>query len=386
VPVFDPQLGRSHPLSATSSSPSDTIRYGIIGAGLMGVEHIKNIMALPDAEVAAIADPHQPSVDQGLEAIQASHLGSRVKVFDDYRNMLESDSCDVVVVATPNMTHLQVVLDVLETDLPALVEKPLCTNTADCLTVMEAAANRDSMLWTGLEYRFMRPIARLIELVDEGVTGPVKMIAMREHRFPFLPKVGDWNRFSRNTGGTLVEKCCHFFDLMNLLAKSPPVRVMATGEQSVNHLDEIYDGERSDILDNAFVLVDYENGVRAMLDLCMFAEATHNQEEVSVVGDRGKVEALIPDNLVRIGVRGRHSIGNVEAEPISLADEDIGYLGHHWGSSYVEHTRFLNAVRTDTPPDISLHDAMVSVAVGEAAHLSIELGRPVQLDEIIKTG
>jgi predicted dehydrogenase len=48
------------------------------------------------------------------------------------------------------------------------------------------------------------------------------MLTIREHRFPFLSKVGDWNRFNRNTGGTFVEKCCHFFDLMRLILKLGP--------------------------------------------------------------------------------------------------------------------------------------------------------------------
>jgi predicted dehydrogenase len=98
------------------------------------------------------------------------------------------------------------------------------------------------------------------------------MVAMREHRFPFLVKVDNWNRFSENTGGTLVEKTCHFFDLMNLILRERPVRVMASGAQDVNHLDEEYDGRTPDILDNAFVIVDYPSGARALLDLCMFAE------------------------------------------------------------------------------------------------------------------
>jgi predicted dehydrogenase len=56
-------------------------------------------------------------------------------------------------------------------------------------------------------------------------------------------QVNNWNRFNKNSGGTLVEKCCHFFDLMTLIANSRPVRVMASGAQDINHLDEIYDGE-----------------------------------------------------------------------------------------------------------------------------------------------
>ena len=135
---------------------------------------------------------------------------------------------DAVVVATPNMTHAAILRDVLASPLPVLVEKPLCTTIADCREVVDAANRRDAMVWVGLEYRYMPPVARLIERVHDGDVGAVRMVAIREHRFPFLPKVGDWNRFNANTGGTLVEKCCHFFDLMNHIvgarpgASSPP--------------------------------------------------------------------------------------------------------------------------------------------------------------------
>ena len=220
--------------------------------------------------------------------------------------MLDAGGLDAVVVVTPNMTHVDILADVLAVpDLHVLVEKPLCTTVEDCERVIDIAEGRPGIVWVGLEYRYMPPVARLIDEVRAGAVGTPHMVAIREHRFPFLVKVGDWNRFNANTGGTLVEKCCHFFDLMNLLADADPVRVYASGGQSVNHLDENYDGRTPDILDNAFVVVDYANGVRALLDLCMFAEATHNQEEISVVGDAGKVEALIPESVFRRRPPGR---------------------------------------------------------------------------------
>jgi predicted dehydrogenase len=55
--------------------------------------------------------------------------------------------------------------------------------------------------------------------------------------------VNNWNRFNCNSGGTLVEKCCHFFDLLRLFADANPIRVMASGAIDVNHKDEIYDGK-----------------------------------------------------------------------------------------------------------------------------------------------
>merc|ERR1711981_1297449 len=96
------------------------------------------------------------------------------------------------------------------------------------------------MFMVGMEYRWMPPIAKLVETVDSNILGTTKMVAIREHRFPFLHKVAYWNRFNRYTGGTLVEKACHFFDLMRRIVQSEPVTVYASGGQAQNHIEEGY--------------------------------------------------------------------------------------------------------------------------------------------------
>ncbi len=354
------------------------IRYGVIGTGMMGVEHIQNIGALADATVTAIADPSPESRATGAEA-----AGADVAVFADHRDLLASGGCDAIVIATPNHTHTDVAADVLATDLHVLIEKPLCTTVEDCERLIELDRHRPAgaITWVGLEYRYMPPAAELLRLVRLGAVGRPRMVTMREHRFPFLSKVDDWNRFTANTGGTLVEKTCHFFDLMNLILGERPTRVMASGAQDVNHLDEQYDGRPADMLDNAFVIVDYPSGARAFLDLCMFAEATHNQEELVVVGDEGKVEALIPENVVRVGRRDKHSIGNIDRIPV--LDNRIKHEGLHHGSSYLEHLAFTSAIRAGAGAAITLEDGLWSVAIGAAAHRSIDLGRPVDMAELV---
>jgi predicted dehydrogenase len=247
----------------------DVVRYGIIGTGMMGIEHLWNLHHVDGAQVTALADPSERSLGWALEADEKGADGTRQRTgpapvtFADHRDLLASGLVDAVVVASPNMTHHDVLVDVLDAGVHVLVEKPLCTTVADCRDVIERAADHPGVVWVGLEYRYMPPVARLITEVHGGAVGRARMIAIREHRFPFLRKVHHWNRFNANTGGTLVEKCCHFFDLMNHLAQATPVRVMASGAQDVNHLDESYPEGVPDILDNAFVIVDYHDGTRA---------------------------------------------------------------------------------------------------------------------------
>jgi myo-inositol 2-dehydrogenase / D-chiro-inositol 1-dehydrogenase len=117
------------------------------------------------------------------------------------------------------------------------------------------------------------------------------------------------------------------------------VRVYASAGQDVNHLDERYEGEAPDILDNAYVIVDFANGARAMLDLCMFAEGSRNQEEIAATGDLGKVECFVPESTLVIGRRQPRQVESV-AVPV---DPKLLAAGFHHGATYYEHVRFFEA-------------------------------------------
>jgi myo-inositol 2-dehydrogenase/D-chiro-inositol 1-dehydrogenase len=353
------------------------MRVGVVGTGMMGCEHLRNLLAIEGVEITAISDPHVEPLDWARKTLEGSL--HRPREFSDHRELAESGLVDAVIVASPNFTHKSVLDDLLRTDLHVLVEKPLCTTVEDCEQVVALAAKRNAVTWVGLEYRYMPSIEKMHALVTEGRIGEVRMMAIREHRFPFLQKVDNWNRFNRFTGGTLVEKCCHFFDLMNLVVAAEPTRVFASGSQDVNHLDERYGGEQPDIIDNAYVIIDYENGARAMLDLCMFAEMGSNEQEITVVGDRGKIEAYVPgEGVVILGDRVASQVERISCLPT----EAPGHVGFHHGASFIEVRNFLEAARGERTVDVDVTQGMWSVAVGVAAHRSIDLGRPVFLNEV----
>ena len=65
---------------------------------------------------------------------------------------------------------------------------------------------------------------------------------MSEYRPPFLDKVEQWNKFNEFSGGTFVEKCCHYFDLINLLAEGQPEMFSPAGDKR-NFLNFMYGAE-----------------------------------------------------------------------------------------------------------------------------------------------
>ena len=356
------------------------IKYGIIGAGTMAREHILNISLIENAEVVALSDPQEASLNQCKDILK-----TKVPCFKNHQDMIKENLVDVYLISSPNFTHIEILKDVIKTKKHILVEKPLCTNTKDCLEIKRLTKDYPSVFWTAMEYRYMPPVAKFINEIHNKTIGELKTLTIREHRFPFLKKVNNWNRFEKNTGGTLVEKCCHFFDLMRLIAKSKPISVYASGAQDVNHLDEEYDGKKPDIIDNAYVIVNFENGARSLLELCMFAENSDMQEELVATGNKGKIETSVPSNEsgkissnLRIGMRD----GETRLETIEV-DKKILEAGHHHGSTYYEHLAFLNAIKNNSNPEVSLNDGLIAVAVGEAAEKSIKLKRLVKLEEII---
>lgn len=363
----------------------DTIHYGIIGCGMMGQEHLRNIALLPHTQVAAIFEP-----DADMAA-KAQALAPDAKLVSSVSELLAVSELDCLLIVSPNFCHVEQLRQIKTIrPLPVLVEKPLFTNRDDAARLEDFRSDYPAPIWVAMEYRYMPPIAALLKEA-EAVTGGIKMLTIREHRFPFLEKVGDWNRFNAKTGGTFVEKCCHFFDLMRLVLKSEPVRVMASGGQSVNHLDECYNGETPDILDNGYVIVDFANGSRAMLELCMFAEGARYQEEVTAVGPQGKIEALVPgpgrfwpEHLgaaptPKLIISPRSPKGP-ELRDIPV-DAALLEVGDHNGSTFYQHEGFLALVRgAKSAPDVTLSDGWKAVAMGMAAQDSVRSGQSVILN------
>jgi len=348
---------------------------------MMGQEHLRNIALLPDADVGAIFEPNATMAAAACEIAQGAEMVGSLE------QLLAVGDLDCLLIASPNHLHVAQFGEIAaRRPLPILVEKPLYTRAEDATELARLAESYPAPVWVGMEYRYMPPIQSFVSGLADATGGPT-MLTIREHRFPFLEKVGNWNRFNRNSGGTLVEKCCHFFDLMRHILHSEPTRIMASAGQDVNHLDERYEGETPDIWDAAYVIVEFANGSRAMLDLCMYAEGSEFQEEISAVGPDGKIEVRIPGPErfwpADLGappiaelVRSPRTPKGPQRTEIPI-DPMVAAAGDHSGATYYQHMKFLDVVRNGTAPEVSLTDGRKAVEMGLAAQLSAIEGRAV---------
>ena len=294
---------------------------------------------------------------------------------------------DAVMICTPNHTHFDIVSVAMETDKPIFLEKPMATSIEDAKSIIDACEGYEAFVQLGLQYRYKSQyVEALNELKQRKSLGSLKTISLSEHRPPFLDKVDQWNKFNQNTGGTLVEKCCHYFDLMNLMADAAPIRVYASGGQAVNFADFTRDGAASDIDDHAFVIIEYANGVRGNFTLNMFCHDF--TEDLTLCGDVGCLTAKEVFNVhqrqpskatisLQLGEDGASKESDV------TYSRDIEESGHH-GATYFEHIAFIDQIEGKATQSATPLQGLWSMIVAFAAQASIAEGQVIHINEFMK--
>lgn len=178
----------------------------------------------------------------------------------------------------------------------------------------------------------------------------VLWLCYRENRYPFLHKIGEWNRDRAKTGDTLVEKCCHFFDLFRLITGQEAAlsKIRALAQRGINYSDE-QDPFETPIIDSAYVTMPFRKqedpGVRwsnaiGCLELCMFAEGSRHQEEIIVTGTKVRpVHAIIAISLQRGSSETNLLLllchFRVDWRPIFLRIRSIFLKGHRMSSGKI---------------------------------------------------
>lgn len=214
----------------------------------------------------------------------------------------------------------------------------------------------------------------------------MSMISMSEYRPPFLDKVGQWNKFNVTSGGTLVEKCCHYFDLINLLAAAKPLRVYASAGRSGVFDGLTKQGKPSDIDDNALVTIDYANGCRAGFTLNM--NCPEFSEELSVVGERGRLttqERFAVHHGQELSASLRLELGeNGASRQTTLAYPSVVENSGHHGATFYEHGAFLDRLEGLEVEAATPQQGLWSMIVASAAQESSRSGRPVEIAQFLE--
>lgn len=362
-------------------------KFNVIGTGANGCEHIRVTLMEGRATIHGAYDPNPGSIALAQSIFEKFAPGQKLVIYDSLEAACNDPAVDGLIISTPNYTHLEVLRVAAKSGKHIFLEKPMATTLSDAYEILKISQDYPAILQIGLQYRYKAMYVEAIQEAQERKSlGEIKMVSILEHRFPFLDKVKQWNKFSKYSGGTLVEKCCHYFDLLNLFAQSRPKKVFGTGSQAVAFTEFEYEGQKSDILDNAFVTVEYDNGVQASFNLCMFAPVYY--EEVILVGDQGRLKAydelpLYPSEQpknyleVALGV-DKPSRFSKPVYPTMISDSG------HSGATFYEHVNLIDNIEGKDTNTATVAEGFWSVVVGAAAEESVKTGQPVVINEMLQ--
>ena len=363
------------------------IKFNVIGTGMNGREHIRVTLLEGRATIHGVFDPDPLSIQGAKDAYSQYVPQGSLVIYDSLEEACCDPDVDGLIICTPNYTHIDVVRQAIKSGKHILLEKPMATTIPDAYEIAQLAQSYDAVFQIGLQYRYKSfYLEAIYEALERQSIGDIKTARILKHRFPFLDKVKQWNKFSKYSGGTLVEKCCHYFDILNLVAQSKPTSVFATGSMAVNFLDLEYDGEKSDIIDNAFVTVMYENGVRASFDLCMFSPVF--QEEIILCGDEGRLRAYTyHDSLAASAPKTHLEVMRGGDKPSRVTSPHyptfIAEAGHG-GATFFEHVNFVDNIEGKETDTATAEEGFWSIVVGVAAEESVKTGNPVAIDELLE--
>lgn len=347
-------------------------RVGLIGFGLAGASfHAPFIAATPELELAVIVtgDPGRQR-----DAVRA-HPGAAIAA-TPAELWTRADDLDVVVIASPNRTHVPLALEAIARDLHVVVDKPFAPTVAEAQRVIAAAEDRGVMVTVFQNRRWDGDFLTVQQLIASRAVGEPYRFESRFDRWRPVPK-GGWREHSapEEAGGLLYDLGSHLID-QALVLFGQPTQVYA-------ELDRRRPAMEVD--DDVFIAITHANGVRS--HLFMSAVVAIPGPRFRLLGSRAayvKWGLDVQEAKLRRGQRPGSADFQDEPrdEPGQIGTEDeIRFVPTIPGDYRRFYVGVKDALRGASPPPVDPHDAVAGLAVIEAARRSAAETRVVRLGE-----
>lgn len=400
-------------------------RYALAGASGRGL----SMFALPiverfadRAELVGVFDPNP------VRAAYVAAQAGGVPTFDDFDVMLAASRPDTLIVTTIDRVHHEYIVRGLEVGLDVVSEKPMTIDVEKCRAILDAERRSGHGLTVTLNYRYMPYVTRVKELLRAGVIRNVLSVDFewfldRRHGADYFRR---WHRRKENSGGLLVHKASHHFDMVNWWLEQEPREVFARGARHVygptrsergercstcpyaatcefyvdlranptmralyfdaEHIDGYYrDGcvfsDDIDIEDTMSASVAYDGGT--FLTYSLIAYAPYEGWRATLTGPAGRMELFVPES---------GPASDVDHDEINVFDSHGGSTTHQVPRATGGHggadERLWQQLFSDEPlPDplgyrAGSHAGAMSILIGAAANQSIATGASVRIPEL----
>ena len=410
------------------------VRYALVGAGSRARMFIDPLATTfrEDGELVGLADPNPGRLSYYNRRL-VDELGYHdVAAYgaDDFDRMVEETEPDVVIVTTVDAFHHEYVVRAMELGCDAITEKPMTTDAEKCNLIIDAVKRTGRELRVAFNYRWAPGATKVKQVISEGIIGDILHVALEywldtSHGADYFRR---WHREKQNSGGLIIHKATHHFDLVNWWIDAVPETVYGMGRlafygkenaeargESVTyeryidqdtsedpfaidlskdealrdlylenegydgyHRDQNVFGEGITIEDSMSLLVRYRTG--PVLNYSLNAYLPREGFQVAFNGSRGRLEYE-----ERHGGSGRHS--KLVLYPMFGSPKEIdvpeGMGGHGGGDLLLQRQIFArDAGRDAWGRDAGHQQGAASALIGMAANRSFETGEVVSVSDL----
>ena len=396
------------------------------------------------SELVAFCDINRTRMEYANEFIEEK-LGYKVPMYgaDEFEKMIEETKPDTVIVTSIDRTHHRYIIKAMEMGCDVISEKPMTMDAEKCQAILDAIERTGKSLRVTFNYRYAPHNTKLRELIMNDTIGQVTQIHFEwmlntSHGADYFRR---WHRDKRNSGGLLVHKSTHHFDLVNFWLGSYPTRVFAMGdlkfygrenaeergvtkfysrvhgqENAVGdpfalkmegnaYMERLYlNAEKDDgyirdqsvfgdnisIEDTMNVLVQYKSG--AQMSYSLNAYSPWEGFRVCMTGTKGRIEMEVIEAVyVNAGGDSKNE-GVVKGKKITVypmfgeayqVEIEEGVGGHGGGDTVLLNDIFGVPVEDPFKRAASHIDGAMSILTGIAGNKSIATGMPVDVLKLV---
>jgi len=330
-------------------------RVAFLGAGRMGLTHLRNLAGVKGVRVVVVADTVEENARRGAQVAGAERAS------DDVLGAIKAPDVDAVMIATPTPTHAELLEAAVLAGKPTWCEKPITQDLAGTRRVVDLIAARGVPVQIGFMRRFDPGYAEARRRIDAGDIGVLERFSASScDTAP--PPIG----YIATSGGIFVDMSVHDFDLARFLCGEVD-EVFAWGD---SRIDPAF-AEVGDV-DIAVATLRFRNGVLGTLQASRRAVWGYDIR-TEVAGSTGK---LVIDAPQKTPVR--------QYGPLSSTVDHFASFPDRFEAAYrLEMEAFFDALRNGRAPTPSAADALESLRVALAATRSLHERRAVKLSEIV---
>ena len=383
--------------SESKNTQNSLTRIGVIGPGSRGQLLMSFLKNNPKAEITAVCDIYQPSIDEALK------IAPKAKVYSDYRRLLEDRDIDSVIVATPLDRHYAIVIDAFDAGKNVFCEKSIGYTMEECYNIYQKYLSSGKIFFTGQQRLFDPRYIKAMEMVHSGIFGEISGIRTFWYRnndwrrpvpSPELERLINWRLYKDYSKGLMTELACHQLQIGTWALRQIPNKVMGHGA-----ITFWKDGR--EVYDNVSCIYMFDNGVKINFD-SVISNKFYGLEE-QILGNKGTIE---PEN-------GKYYFEDTPPAPAFLQMinswqnelfDAMPFAGTSWAPETAEKNSgeyllgkrpkedgtslnldaFVEAVITGKQPELVAEEGYYASALTLLGHQAIEEGQILTFPDVYK--